>query len=108
MEKQYAIPIVLGVSIVLLAISTSFFTLQQFVSATVQALKKPANPAAGAPPMTRGLSDMTGGGNMTRGLSNMTGGGNVTGGNMTRGLSGIPSANPAAGAPPATPTTPYP
>ena len=95
MEKQYAIPIVLGVSIVLLAISTSFFTLQQFASATVQALKKPANPAAGAPPMTRGLSDMTGGGN-------------VTGGNMTRGLSGIPSANPAAGAPPATPTTPYP
>src|SRR5919198_6529649 len=106
MEKQYAIPIVLGVSIVLLAISTSFFTLQQFASATVQALKKPANPAAGAPPMTRGLSDMTGG-NMTRGLSNVTGG-NVTGGNMTRGLSGIPSANPAAGAPPATPTTPYP
>jgi hypothetical protein len=94
MKKQYAIPIVLGVSIVLLAISTSFFTLQQFVSATVQALKKPANPAAGAPPMTRGLSNVTGG--------------NMTGGNMTRGLSGIPSANPAAGAPPATPTTPYP
>jgi hypothetical protein len=99
MKKQYAIPIVLGVSIVLLAISTSFFPLQQFASATVPALKKPANPAAGAPPMTRGLSDMTGG--------NMTGG-NMTGGNMTRGLSGIPSANPAAGAPPATPTTPYP
>jgi hypothetical protein len=94
MKKQYAIPIVLGVSIVLLAISTSFFPLQQFASATVQALKKPANPAAGAPPMTRGLSDMTGG--------------NVTGGNVTGGLSGIPSANPAAGAPPATPTTPYP
>jgi hypothetical protein len=99
MKKQYAIPIVLGVSIVLLAISTSFFPLQQFASATVQALKKPANPAAGAPPMTRGLSDMTGG--------NVTGG-NVTGGNVTGGLSGIPSANPAAGAPPATPTTPYP
>src|ERR671930_498838 len=99
MEKQYAIPIVLGVSIVLLAISTSFFPLQQFASATVPALKKPANPAAGAPPMTRGLSDMTGG--------NVTGG-NVTGGNVTGGLSGIPSANPAAGAPPATPTTPYP
>jgi hypothetical protein len=94
MKKQYAIPIVLGVSIVLLAISTSFFPLQQFASATVPALKKPANPAAGAPPMTRGLSNMTGG--------------NMTGGNMTRGLSGIPSANPAAGAPPATPTTPYP
>ena len=52
MKKQYAIPIVLGVSIVLLAISTSFFPLQQFASATVPALKKPANPAAGAPPAT--------------------------------------------------------
>src|SRR5919202_200771 len=104
MKKQYAIPIVLGVSIVLLAISTSFFPLQQFASATVPALKKPANPAAGAPPMTRGLSDMTGG-NMTGG--NMTGG-NMTGGNMTGVPSGIPPPNPAAGPPPATPTTPYP
>jgi hypothetical protein len=46
MQKQYAIPIILGASILLTAISTSSLPLQ-FASATI--LNKPANPA-GAPP----------------------------------------------------------
>jgi hypothetical protein len=62
MKKQYVIPIVLGVSILLAAISTSFIPLQQqFASGTLSG-NKAANPA-GAPP-----------GNMTAGpAANTTG-----------------------------------
>ena len=75
MEKQYAISIVLGASILLAAISTSFISLQ-FASGTLIG-NKAANPA-GAPP-----------GNMT---------GNTTGtpsANTTGGAPGTPPANPA-------------
>lgn len=74
MKKLYAIPIILGVSIVLLAVQTSFLPLQQqFAYGTVPALKKPANPA-GAP------------------AGNMTG---TPSANTTAGPSATPPANPA-------------
>jgi hypothetical protein len=72
MQKQYAIPIMLAASILLVtAILTSLLPLQ-FASGTI--VNKPANPA-GAPP-----------GNTAAGPS----------GNMT----GTPSANTTAGGPP--------
>jgi hypothetical protein len=91
MEKQYAITIILGASILFAAISTSFLPLQ-FASGTLIG-NKPANPA-GAPA-----------GNMTGGNTTAT-----PSANTTAGPAATPSANPA-GAPPkvcSSPTMPKP
>jgi hypothetical protein len=79
MKKQYMIPIILGASILLAAISTSFLP-SQFATGTPLA-NKPANPA-GAPP-----------GNMTGGPSaNTTGGPSA---NTTGTQPGTPPAKPS-------------
>jgi hypothetical protein len=66
MEKQSTIAIMLGVSIALLVIVTSFLPLQQFASAQEKICPRPPANTAG--------SNMTGGANMTGPAANTTGG----------------------------------
>jgi hypothetical protein len=84
MKKQYVVPTVLGVSILLAAISTSFIPMQQqFASGTLIG-NKPANPAGAPPP-----DNMTGGPS-----ANTTGG--TPSANTTGGVAGL-SPSPCSG-----------